>query len=133
MRPSRGAQPFVSGLATYDGALFAGGYFDSAGNVPASNIAKYTGFAGINEAMGSINVNIYPNPCRDKITLQKSGDVRISAISLYNILGELAWQCINVVNENTEIPVGSFGTGIYFVKIQLSDNSILVKKIEVIK
>jgi hypothetical protein len=53
----------VNTLTTYNGALYAGGYFDSAGSVSAKNIAKWdgAGWTGINNGadywVSSLSVN----------------------------------------------------------------------------
>ncbi|NNM95227.1 MAG: T9SS type A sorting domain-containing protein, partial [Bacteroidia bacterium] len=123
----------VLSLAVYNGALYAGGQFDTAGGKPENNIAEYTGVAGIKEIADNSGISIYPNPCSDRLVVQNQGTGEIEMMSLYNTLGALVWQSRSVVLQSTEIPVTGVAQGIYFLQFELSDGSTLVKKVEVIK
>jgi trimeric autotransporter adhesin len=77
-------------------------------------------------------VKMFPNPANDKVYI--SGLKKGTLLELYSITGQLIWSENNSANTSiTEIPVNNFQDGIYFLRIQFPDGSILAKKIVVQK
>jgi hypothetical protein len=71
------------------------------------------------------NISIYPNPIRDIITI-KSSEI-ISAINLYNILGEEVL-LMKIGSNDVNIDLSSFSEGIYWIRVQ-TNKELITKKI----
>jgi hypothetical protein len=78
---------------------------------------------GIVEQTGNINLSIYPNPVKSKLTI-KNKEIKINTISILNITGGI----IKTKTENTNvIDVSNLTKGIYFLQIH-TDNGLVSKK-----
>lgn len=69
------------------------------------------------------SITIYPNPTQDIINI-KSSNLDIDKIEIYNLLGKKI-----LVKSNTSINISTLPTGIYFVKITSTNNTLITKKI----
>ncbi len=69
------------------------------------------------------NLEIFPNPSIDKITINS---LQNSTIEIFNIQGQLI-KCINANESQTTIDVSGFARGMYFVKVK-TESGIGVKK-----
>jgi hypothetical protein len=99
--PTNG-QPFVA-------------YEDDA-NSWKSTVMKYdSGYIGINELQES-RLSLYPNPATDKITVELSGAVKESTVSIVNIEGQ---QLIThqITQPTTIFDVSNLPSGVYFVQL----------------
>jgi hypothetical protein len=67
---------------------------------------------------------IYPNPVKDAVKIQGNN---INSISVYNSVGVLV-ERIEVSNNETEINMNGYNTGIYFVQIN-SENGTTTRKV----
>jgi hypothetical protein len=77
-----------------------------------------------------VNVSIFPNPAKEKITIQLNQNYSKVDIDIFNDLGQLVKQ-IDQVNLNTIIlDLKSFSKGIYHIRIKADDNT---KNVEIIK
>ena len=70
------------------------------------------------------NINIYPNPVKDAVKIQGNN---INSISIYNCVGFLV-EKIEVSNNETEINMNDYNTGIYFVQVN-SENGTTTRKV----
>ena len=62
---------------------------------------------------------MYPNPATDKIIIAKNNElIDETAVSIYNINGELIMKNIIQNQNKLEMNVSSLSKGIYFLKIQ---------------
>ncbi len=98
-------------------------------------IRKVSITTGIKQDIVLDNMQVYPNPTKDEITVQINGTEKVSKIALYNISGSVAKE-INVPDgspSSISISTTEIASGVYFIKVFTLDNSILVKKLEVIK
>jgi uncharacterized repeat protein (TIGR01451 family) len=59
---------------------------------------------------------IYPNPTSNDLNIQKKGDLEISSISIYNVLGQVLIT-IPTAQDMTKVDVSTLTTGNYFIKI----------------
>ena len=66
------------------------------------------------------DVKIYPNPTEGKFFVQADD---IKDISVYNLVGQEIMSSV-VENDNCTIDLSNFDEGIYFVKINTSNNSL---------
>jgi len=89
---------------------------------------------GINKDNTITEFNIYPNPAKDKITINLRGLQDLAGLNLqiYNIQGQLLIQQA-LKQDNTEIDITQLMQGVYVAKIKLGDGSIVQKKFIVIK
>lgn len=75
-------------------------------------------------------ITLFPNPANDVLQIQSNDDVVISAISIYNTLGQLI-KVIPNAKETTSIDVSQLVSGTYFVKVTSdkgSSNSKFIKE-----
>ena len=75
------------------------------------------------------NIQIFPNPFSDKITLQLPDYSNVKRISIYSTNGAIVFQKSNEINQLLKIQVENLTQGLYFVKIQFIDNTIQTKKL----
>ncbi|HWY11972.1 MAG TPA: T9SS type A sorting domain-containing protein [Bacteroidia bacterium] len=84
--------------------------------------------AGIKQiASASNEINVFPNPFSNKITVVSNGAKQ--AIQIFNALGSLIYSSI-IENEKTEIDLTEQANGIYFVHLTNSQSSIIKKIIK---
>lgn len=94
---------------------------------------------GINTISTTSNIQIYPNPAKNQFTVQLSVNSNQStvaspkwSISIYNITGqELSEQSLNT--QNSILNTQAIPDGVYFLMVQMSDGSRIVKKVEIIR
>ncbi|MCD6544354.1 MAG: T9SS type A sorting domain-containing protein, partial [Flavobacteriaceae bacterium] len=72
----------------------------------------------------NLELEVYPNPARDRIYIKTTG--RINNIDIYSILGLLVSKQLNIDNK---IDVYDLSNGLYYLKIFLENGSIVTKKI----
>lgn len=105
-----------------------GGYAFIAYNMisPTLGIYRKATTVGINEAVQSKQLNIYPNPFTDKIQIANADNTGIKLISVFDAQGRL------VVTGNSDenvLNTSKLTKGTYVVQIQFTDNSTLQKKL----
>ncbi len=89
-----------------------GNYVDSCGHI---NV-------GVNEIETSDEVNIYPNPATNEITIETKEK---GIVSIYNVLVEMV-----IKTEEKKIDVSGLAKGIYFIKLEFENTSISKKFIK---
>jgi hypothetical protein len=82
-----------------------------------------------NENFELNNVSIYPNPSKGIFTLSL-GDIEPTSIVIYDITGKIISSNKNIITTNyeTSLDISNASSGIYFVKIE-ADNQSIVKRI----
>jgi hypothetical protein len=121
--------PFYEDI-TNDGKrdLFLGNYAGGLAFFNSTNVNQ----VGINELLTQENVDIFPNPASDKITVSvKDKSYSEIVISCFDVLGKEIFK-INTVNRVTQIDVSQFSKGVYFIQLQSKDGSqlkMLTKKV----
>lgn len=81
---------------------------------------------GIAENSTSKDFFLYPNPCRDIITILNNRHLEFK-IELYNLIGEKI--SLNELTDNLILNLSSLPKGIYFLKIVQQDSKVEFKKI----
>ena len=95
-------------------------------------LARMAGWDGISTEIkqtdnNSASIRIYPNPVKDKITIQTNQTGKECYLTLSNIIGqELIKQQIK--DYKTELDINNLTKGIYFVKL-VCDKTVEVRKI----
>jgi len=69
-------------------------------------------------------ISIYPNPVKDRFTIQKDDVFTIDNIMIYNTLGKTVYQSSST---NNDVDISDLSNGIYLVKIESNTNSIIKK------
>jgi len=77
----------------------------------------------IDDDFSSENINIYPNPASDKLTIL--GFNSVSNIKIYSVIGKLVK--ITIPNAINEINISSLKEGIYFIEIKSKEGKIVKK------
>jgi len=80
----------------------------------------------------SQQITIYPNPARDKLTIEFDEDKLFDVgITLINILGEVVFSSTfeNIAQEKT-IDVSGLTTGIYFVELEINGVRVMKKVVK---
>jgi hypothetical protein len=72
---------------------------------------------GVNQNSNNNEINIYPNPAKDAITVNL-GAVKNAQISIINITGQEVYALENVNEPKTVISLKELNKGIYFVKVK---------------
>lgn len=78
----------------------------------------------------SMNLLVYPNPCRD--VLKITSEELINSVSIYNVNGTLIRQIQDISDNMIQINITEFSDGLYLVNI-VTDNRTLQKKVLVRK
>ncbi|NVN93867.1 MAG: T9SS type A sorting domain-containing protein [Bacteroidetes bacterium] len=86
------------------------------------------GSLGINMIVSSDKINIYPNPASNKliIDIQQLKNLQNTSISIYDIKGNLIFQQA-VIQLQTELNITDFSKGVYVIKLN-NDNISIVNK-----
>ena len=94
------------------------------GNCSDTSACVNINTVGINNHQNLINnINIYPNPAINKLTIE-NGNLKINNISILNLTGEI----VKTTTVNTNIiDVSNLTQGIYFLQIH-TDNGLVSKK-----
>ncbi len=78
---------------------------------------------GINDELNTKNIaTIYPNPSKGIFQIKNDG-LEISAIEIYNLLGEKIYSSNKTSSSNFTIDISNQSKGIYFVKIYAGEKS----------
>jgi hypothetical protein len=93
-----------------------------------SNVVGMTmSITSINEVTDN-NVQVYPNPAKDVINVVS--DLNVKNITLVNYVGQMVYNQ-NVNGNSFQVNVSGLGTGMYVVRIETIDGSIITKRITV--
>ena len=83
-------------------------------------------FTGVHTIDLQPNVSIYPNPVRNELIIEISGDNENVGFEIYNSLGQVVSQ-VNVF-EKTVVKTNDFKSGIYLIKL-VSGKTVICRKI----
>ena len=86
---------------------------------------------GIDESKTENRIYIYPNPCNDILHFSASGikNYQNTYISVYDVLGNLVIKN-KIMNSQSELNISELSKGVYFIKIENTDNNITTKFIK---
>jgi len=119
---SNGLQGYTVGALDINGGNILAGTFG--GGVWMRPLSDITGIEEINRNDSPIVV--YPNPARDRITIETPRLTKDDVISIYNNNGQLL-MTKQVAKTNTEFDVSGLAKGIYIVKFTNSGNTSVTK------
>ena len=87
-----------------------------------------------NEINESNLINVFPQPAKNSLNIQvKLNNSEINTLDLYNSQGKiLSSNVLNKNDENINLDVSQFKSGIYFIKVH-SKNNLYTKKVQIIR
>ena len=62
-------------------------------------------------------VSFYPNPCKDRLTLEFGDNARFQKVSIYNLVGNLIYET-TVASNNAILNTSNLKPGIYILKTE---------------
>ena len=88
----------------------------------------------INEINESNLISVFPQPAKNSLNIQvKLNNNEINTLDLYNSQGKiLSSNVLNKNDENINLDVSQFKSGIYFIKVH-SKNNLYTKKVQIIR
>ena len=97
------------------------------GNADATYTAYFVANSAINEATGSVSMNIFPNPASGKVNVEVSGVNGSVNCSVLDMSGRMVYnQTINA-EQTTTIDISNLAKGAYFVRITNNEFSKVEK------
>lgn len=85
------------------------------------------------EPLSDVTIGIYPNPTKDKLILELSGEHLAfgqHSFALYDLYGKLLLQ-ERVMGRSVDVPLNAYAHGMYLLKV--SHNNDVIKTFKVIK
>jgi len=86
----------------------------------------------IDELDNAKQITIYPNPAKDKVTIEGEEGVVMEHITIYNVVGQKVYDGKANSAEMHSMEVSQFASGMYTVRIE-TQNGVMIKKFEIIK
>jgi uncharacterized delta-60 repeat protein len=75
---------------------------------------------------------ISPNPFSTETTLKSSQPIINGTLTVYNSLGDVVSQIININGESVSISRANLATGLYFVRLTEGEHELMMKKVVVV-
>ncbi|WP_442267285.1 YCF48-related protein [Tenacibaculum sp. ZS6-P6] len=75
------------------------------------------------------NISIYPNPTKDFVNIKSNTPEKVKSIHLYNSLGQEIYYKKIDNNVDMQIDLSSYGTGLYFVKVNFENSKKKISKL----
>ncbi|HHC78960.1 MAG TPA: T9SS type A sorting domain-containing protein [Flavobacteriia bacterium] len=85
--------------------------------ISKNNIVK----SGVDQETLSTTISLYPNPAKDFLNIQNSGNAIVEKVSIFNMLGKLV---IEETNPVAAINLKPLSFGIHLVKIETSEGTL---------
>lgn len=82
-------------------------------------------------SLGQDQLKLYPNPAREKVTLKNESSFKMSAVQVYNILGQEVFSGKTGDVETYELNVRGLAAGMYNLRVSFTDGSWASRKFEV--
>ncbi|MCW3070792.1 MAG: C-terminal target protein [Bacteroidetes bacterium] len=85
--------------------------------------------AGISSLFNNVEIDVYPNPASDHLSVELKGLMSKSEIQVMDVLGKVIYsETVNgAENTVTQIKTANFAKGLYFIRI-LSENEVVANK-----
>jgi len=117
----------INTLCVYNGYLYVGGQFDSAGGIHVNNIARWGSPPSDTIKNYSGPFMIYPNPSKGIYTVQIPTASGPTTIKIYNVLGQEinSTLLIPTPGADFEINLSNYSAGIYPYRVTAANGSIL--------
>ncbi|MBK7668139.1 MAG: T9SS type A sorting domain-containing protein [Sphingobacteriaceae bacterium] len=83
---------------------------------------------GVENILASNNINVFPNPFLNTITLVLT-EKHFSHFEIYNVIGELVYNSESLNEETITVDLSQHNPGIYFIRLHNKDGQVVNKKI----
>ncbi|GAB4251669.1 MAG: hypothetical protein Kow0079_05780 [Vicingaceae bacterium] len=97
------------------------------GNAQKVTWQKQAPFVGVNEITATNNVNVFPNPALNEVTIQSKN--LINQIAILDITGKTIFKRNYNHLQQVTVDLDNFTSGIYFVQIKNSNEAIETRKL----
>lgn len=75
------------------------------------------------------NIRIYPNPVKEKLTIETKTNVQVQNIEIYSVEGRLIHaEKFGLQNDTLTIDVSNFASGFYVLRIKSIENTVITKQ-----
>ncbi len=103
------------GVVYITGSVLDGASFDNI-SIPGYTrtdafLAKLSSVVSVNEVTQNNTIRIYPNPVKDKLTIDYNHDLEKGEIMIYDVLGQIVLK--ENILRNKQINLGQFKSGLY--------------------
>lgn len=125
---SRGSVSFSVGQVAYTSQSGTSGVVNAGVQQPVQVI-----MVGNEEPLSELTIGIYPNPTKDKLVLELSGEYPARgrhSYSLYDLYGKLLLQ-EHILSSPVIVPLDTYAHGMYLLKV--SHDTDVIKTFKVIK
>ena len=125
---SRGSVSFSIGQVAYTSQSSQDGVVNAGVQQPVLAI-----MVGNEEPLSEVTVGIYPNPTKDKLVIELSGEYPARgrhSFSLYDLYGKLLLQ-EHILSSPVIVPLDTYAHGMYLLKV--SHDTDVIKTFKVIK
>lgn len=89
-------------------------------------------FLSVSNMVSAAHIQIAPNPSNGNFTLSNNSSENIEEILIYNTNGKIVWKQEAQENEQ-QIDVSFFSTGLYLMKVHLEDGEVISRKLMIQK
>lgn len=96
------------------------------GTLISAYYASATIASGVEESVLNNEINVYPNPFNDKLSINTITTEAISSVNVYNNVGQIV---ISTKGDVKEINTTNLSSGSYFIELLLKDKTPVRKKI----
>ena len=95
------------------------------------SVVQNTGGAGIDDAPKDFSLNVYPNPCTDKISVSVDENINLNdlSIKIIDIHGRTLYSDLYGNYVNKEIDLSAFEKGMYMIQVTSGENVMKTEKI----
>jgi len=92
------------------------------------NVPGYGNPTSVINLAKTTQLNVYPNPVSNSVTMQAPANDKIKTVAIYNQLGAQVYSG-NVNGNTTVIDMSSFANGIYLYQVRMTDNNAITGKL----
>ncbi len=87
----------------------------------------------VTNVSGEAAISLYPNPAREQITLNVSGDIELSEVSVVNSVGQVMYHNTQVKSNEMKLDLNGYTNGHYMLRATTKDGVILSKPFNVMR
>jgi hypothetical protein len=102
---------------------------NSSCEITSNSVLLNVGTTGLNNALGGLNLTLFPNPANESISLQWRGKMDQATVLVADPLGKIVMENSQVKNGEA-MNIQHLEAGIYFMTIQLNSHSKSIKFIK---
>jgi hypothetical protein len=89
----------------------------------------FSRYTGISENESRENISVYPNPAKEYVQIIVSDESCLQSAEIYTLDGRLVFETQDATAQPTTINVANLKSGVYVIKVKLTDGNDYVAKI----